>query len=219
VGFTAYTDIVPFVLQHHLDLKTADAEFDTWTTRGDQALSTVAQFIWDYADWPFKYKTKSLTVASGDFEVAVPDDFVRFGPKGSVFHIDTNQEILHKDWRDIQRLRYTVGSTSSVPDFYAVAQSDNLFCIYPGAAEDVVLQLFYEQECSPSLFPQPFWDTVLLWGTADTMQVYLGDGRSLTEFNPRFRAHLDALKARFIFEAESDERLGESRGLSDYEMW
>jgi hypothetical protein len=96
-----------------------------------QFLQHVYEYVRNYREWQFTYKTGTITILAGTTSIAVPTDFMEFGGNGHLYDPSRRLRMIEATIHDFERLRQELTAS---PDYYFAVIDDKIHVTVAPAA-------------------------------------------------------------------------------------
>lgn len=214
--------LITNLLIHALDMSATDAyAAGVWRPRCLLFAQDAGREAWNFDDWSFKFGTGTIAFVNG--VGTAPAGFKNFGVGGGLYLQGGKKEVSYVPPRKFFREKEMIAQTSGDPAFYTVTGKDTITL---NAAISGTYNIYYEKsrptftDATPgglTDFPDEFHE-VLFWGVWDRLMVPIGDGRSLMEISPRFKAGLADISRLGQHGRENEGQLGDF-GYGEFQQW
>lgn len=226
-------DFIDECMDDTLEISATDATYAAQRTRVLRCAQQALEIIAVADEWDFLMVTGgTTTLSSGAYSAVTPSGFFKVSSNGSVW-IQNDYELQRADLQWVNRIRKGKGTSSSKPEFYAIAGQDSSTkrpLLITDAISDATytLEIDYQKVC-PTLvdtdgatngldtIPNEHVRSVLKPAVIELLLSGQGDGRVIGELGPRGKAALAAMKAHRNMQEPDDSRLGDM-GLGRWGM-
>lgn len=120
-------EAVDAALKETLHRLSTQPDYPTWAQRGTLFLQQGVEYVWDFDDWDFKYKTGSLTVTANTGRVEAPTDMSIEGPHGGFYISGQRREIEWIPGRELFAIRELEARSGDYPEYYTVQEQTTDF--------------------------------------------------------------------------------------------